>query len=199
MIFNQADAAARSLSPLPFLARLYRPPARPPSFFLISLFFSLFFSPASLFEGGALSRAAAPQKFFPRARIINSVLRGALNSSGNRCSYVLSPSLSAPISACSRFSRDSFPRSSSNYSASRLLRLVCIYDGRKRKDSYLMARGTAAAKAGREERTGRTHVHREREREREREGGDGRVDAVLIYFPAADYNITQAGGVYSLA
>lgn len=96
MIFNQADAAARDLS----ASCLSLSPRLPLSFFPFPV----------PFRGKSFFLSGRSAKIFPRARIINSVLRGALNSSGNRCSYVLSPSLSSSFSYFSH-DRDSFPRS----------------------------------------------------------------------------------------
>lgn len=119
MIFNQADAAVRSL----------RLPPLPPKPRLLPLSFLFFSLPP--FRGKSFFLGSRSAKIFPRARIINSVLRGALNSSGNRCSYVLSPSLSSSTSSISSFSRDRATHSPvlSSTIASRLLRLVCIYYG----------------------------------------------------------------------
>lgn len=124
MIFNQADATARDLSPS-FLLSLSL-------FFLLSYslshFHFLFFFSLPPLRGKSFFLSGRSAKIFPRARIINSVLRGALNSSGNRCSYVLSPSLSSsPSSSCDRTATHSLVLSSTI--ASRLLRLMCIYCG----------------------------------------------------------------------
>lgn len=126
MIFNQADAAARSL---PSAASLSPSP-------LVSFSSLSFFLP--FFRGKSFFLSGRSAKIFPRARIINSVLRGALNSSGNRCSYVLSLSLSS--SSCllppPPPRTPARPPATATHSlvlsstiASRLLRLMCIYCG----------------------------------------------------------------------
>lgn len=125
MIFNQADATARDLSAF----RRSLSPSVPLSFSLSLTFRFLFFF-FSPFRGKSFFLSGRSAKIFPRARIINSVLRGALNSSGNRCSYVLSPSLSSSSSSffsCDRAATHSLVLSSTI--ASRLLRLMCIYCG----------------------------------------------------------------------